>query len=48
MRRMIAPLALLAATTLFAAAPVAMAGDRDGDEDGIARVRLRLRLRACR
>ncbi|HXQ47844.1 MAG TPA: hypothetical protein VN806_14590 [Caulobacteraceae bacterium] len=32
MRRMIAPLALLAATTLIAAAPAAMAGDRDGDD----------------
>src|SRR5580698_10610482 len=32
MRRMIAPLALIAATSLLAAAPVAIAGDRDGDD----------------
>jgi hypothetical protein len=32
MRRMIAPLALLAATSLLAAASVAIAGDRDGDD----------------
>ena len=32
MRRLIAPFALLAAASLLAAAPIAVAGDRDGDD----------------